>query len=69
MVYYKISEIDKVEKEKQLDFEFKSAEQAEVFITKVRELVVKDYIPESNETIDSKFRIYKMPGKELIKEL
>ena len=70
MARYIISEIDKkTGQELNLSPEFKSPEEAEILIGKIRNINVKEYIPDSNEIIDSKFRIYKIPGKELIKEL
>jgi len=65
-----ITEINKKTHE-ELGFspEFKSVEQAEGFIKKIRSINVKEYLPDCTETIDSTFRIYKMPGKEFIKEL
>lgn len=69
MSKYILTEVDKKGQENYINLEFKSAEQAEEVINKIKSIDVKEYIPDSNETIDSKFRIYKMPGKELVKEI
>jgi uncharacterized protein with ACT and thioredoxin-like domain len=61
MSKYILTEVDKKGQENYINLEFKSAEQAEEVINKIKSIDVKEYIPDSNETIDSKFRIYKMP--------
>jgi len=67
---YIITEIDKkTGQEYHLSPEFVNQADAETFVQKVKNINVSEYIPDSNERIDSTFRIYKMPNKELIKEL